>query len=389
MDSPSSTSSSEQVPPTRPTLAALPWAGLFAIAILAFADLTLYRTESIWQAFDQRLTGSNLLEQGLVQDRIQLASLDARDGRPEVFIIGSSRLNRGYRPETLAPGSEPDAQIVKLAHPQFFPFEMRAAIDEVLRHEPRVVLFALGEFETHTRIKFVPGSSFGNLSAIRELAREAGWGFVSERRVMLARIALGDLINSYHYRALVGRMGVSNLHRFKREPRLKVRDHPERSLSFLAGERKEISFEELSAIVAEFDARFPGRGSIIRKAQFGLLRSITPGQHAEINLALMRSIVDKLRKAGVSVVLVEPPIYPDARSLYADAAREEFLVFASELERDHDVTFVALEEGPVYVPADFADLTHLERSGAEKFSEVVAAAIRQALRRDPRGDASQ
>jgi hypothetical protein len=245
--------------------------------------------------------------------------------------------------------------------------------------DPSVVVLALSEFDTHSRIKLVPGSSFGDLAAIRDLAREAGIAFVIERRVMLYRIAFGDMVNAYHYRGVLARIGLDRARSFRRDRRIRLPQRSERSVEYWAGDIKAIPEAELADIVAEFEERFPGRGSMIERAQFGLLRSIARGEHAEISMGLLRRSVAILRAEGAEVIVIEPPLYPGVDALYDARTRDDFLAFAEDLVREYGVHFVPLEAGPGYAKEDFGDLTHLDMGGASKFTRHVISLLRELL----------
>lgn len=357
-----------------------PLAALCVLALFFAADRSVYRSESLWRAFDARLPTSSLLEQGLVQDRLALGEIPDSGAQPQAFLVGSSRLNRGFHPEYLSLGNEVPLDLTVLAHPQFFPFEIRAAVEEIRRHDPVIVLLALSELETHSRIKLVPGSSFGNWAAIWDLTREAGLGFVFERRVMLYRIALGGWFNTYHYRGVINRVGAGRLRSFARDARLVVSLFPEESTTFVDDDRLRHTIEDLVRIGEEFNSRFPGRGDFVRKAQFGIVRSISRGRHAEINMGLVRRSVAALREMGIEVMLIEPPIYPGTALLYDATIRDDFVAFARELVRDQGVHFFSLDDGPGFVEADFGDLTHLDRPGAIKFTQWVRDSLSDVYR---------
>ncbi len=359
--------------------AAIPWAAVCALLISCLLDRNLYDRESLWRWLDSRLAPSNMLEIGLVQDRIALLNTEDAGEVPRVVVVGSSRLNVGFRPDLVPADRLPRMRFTKLTHPQFFAFEIRAAVDEILSLDPHFVILGYSEIETFTPLQFIPGASFGDLGAIAELARIAGPRFVTERHVMLARIALDGIFDTYHYRRVLGRAGLDELRTFDHDRRLKRMRRPERSSVYHDGERKEIAREDLTRIVEEFDARFPGRGSIIGRSQFGLLRSVTPGRHSDIHLALSEQSIEVLRAGGVEVVLVEPPIYPGARALYDSSLRGQFLNFAERLVRDHGVHFVPLDDQPEYGDEDFVDLTHMGRSGVLKFTEAVLEALPDGL----------
>jgi hypothetical protein len=360
----------------------LPWAGILALLVVAGLDWLVFGGSASWDFFDAQLRGPHLLERGVIQDQLALRRLEsAAAAVPRVFIVGSSRVNRGFHPG-LAPQDElPDAHLTKLAHPQMFAFEMRAAVDTIREFEPAAVVFGLSELETHSRIKLVPGSSFGSLGAIADLTREAGLGFGFDRRVMLYRIALGEFFDTYHYRGLLAAAGLRSLRHFERDTRLRLLRFSKQSVLYTDGEPMEIPEPDLQRIVMEFDQRFPGRGSMIERAQFGILRSIARGNHARISMGLVRRAIRGLREDGIPVALVEPPIYPGAELLYDASIRDDFLAFAAELERDLQVYFIPLERAPEYLKRDFGDLTHLERSGSAKFTGVVLSAVRELLGR--------
>jgi len=369
-----------------------PWAALLAVLLILAIDRLAFGSLVTWEQIHALLHGPNLLEAGVVQDRLELLKLDAQEGdEPRVFIVGSSRMHYGFQPEREPPASLPAVSFTKLAHPQLFAFEIRAAVEEMRSRNPRIVVLALSEFDTHSRIKLVPGSSFGDLPAIVDLTREAGIGFVLERRVMLYRIAFGDYLDAYHYRGVLGRIGLDRVRSFRRDRRLRLSRRSEGSVQFWAGDIKPIADEDLERIVAEFDARFPGRGSMIERAQFGLMRSISRGEHAEISMGLLRRSVQILRAAGAEVIVIEPPLYPGVEALYDASIRDDFLTFAQELAMDEGVHFVPLEAGPEYAKEDFGDLTHLDMGGASKFTRLVISLLRTVLAEErgatvPRGE---
>ncbi len=353
----------------------MPVAALLVVLLIFVADRSVYRSDSMWRNFDAWLPPSSLLEQGLVQDRLALHGLAGSGDLPRAFLVGSSRLHRGFHPEYLPEQSETNLHLALLAHPQFFPFEIRAAVEEIRKLDPRIVLLALSELETHSRIKLVPGSSFGTWTAIMDLVREAGFGFAFEERTMLYRIALGGWFNTYHYRGVINRAGADRPRHFARDARFTVPFFAEESVTFVDDDRLPHTMEDLTRIGKEFDSRFPGRGSFVRKAQFGIVRSISRGRHAEINMGLVRRSVSVLREAGVEVILIEPPIYPGTALLYDSTIRNDYVAFARQLVRDYGVHFFSLDEGPAFLEADFGDLTHLDRPGAIKFTEWVQGSL--------------
>lgn len=403
MVSPSSTSSSEASRPARKSAeqereartagsAALPWGAVLALIVVLLLDRTVFLRASTWERFDIPESVYTLFQLGLVRDRLELLALENEsleergDGKHRsttpVFLLGSSRLEHGFLVESLPKYDISRARLVKLAHPQFYPFEMRAAADVVATHLPGIVVLALSELETHARIELLPGSSFGNASAVADLARAAGPAFAFEHRALLARIAVMGFFNTYHYRDVLDTAGFGVGRKFPHGAHLGMDGEPAATPPTMAGQPSKIPEAELVAIVSKLDARFAGPGSVSDRPQFELVRSVSRGRHAEINLKLVRRTIEVLIQAGGRIILVEPPIYPEARALYDPIARQEFQWFARDMARDERVSYVGLEQGPVFEDEDFSDLTHLERAGAFKFTRVIIDAIGRELERD-------
>ena len=110
VDNPSFTSNSES------RAGRLPVAGLLVIVLLVILDHSVYRSETLWRAFHDRLASSSLLEQGLVLDRLALFEADRGGDEPSVFLVGSSRLNRGFRSGVVGAGT--GAERAESGHPQ-------------------------------------------------------------------------------------------------------------------------------------------------------------------------------------------------------------------------------------------------------------------------------
>ena len=357
-----------------------PLAALMALFVGLLIDATAFNVPAFWRNVSVPENLYNLLELGVVRDRRELLDADewvhSKPGESErpVFVVGSSRVEHGFKVDAVPKLGLSRERLVKLAHPQFFPFEMRAAAERIASYQPAVVVLALSELETHSPIDLQPGASFGDVRAVIDLVRAMGPGFAFEHRKPLTRIALMSWFDTYHYRGVLEKAGLGNFRSFR-----SARRPLEAFLSSVgSNEEVEDSGDEASIadIVAELDRDFPGPGSIADRLQFATIRSIALGEHAQANLALTRRTVEILIRAGSRVVLVEPPIYPRARALYDAGAREEFVRFARTLSEHESVTFVSLDQNSEYALQDFNDLTHLNRQGANTFTlallEVIA-----------------
>jgi hypothetical protein len=85
------------------------------------------------------------------------------------------------------------------------------------------------------------------------------------------------------------------------------------------------------------------------------------------------SLIDDLRARGIAVVFLVPPLHPTA---YEEAAPylERAEVAIQELASQHGVPIVDCRSS--VTPADFRDVTHLQKAGAEKHSACVGEHLR-------------
>jgi hypothetical protein len=373
VDNPSSISSSRpHEQRLKGTPGSYPVAAFIALLIAIVIDNTLFALPLFWRNIEVPENLYNLLELGLVSDRLEM--LDA-EGSP-IFLIGSSRLQHGFAPEQIPSLGVSHERLVKLAHPQFFPLEMRAVAETVAGYKPEIVVLALSELETHGALDLQSASSFGNFDAVWDLVTAMGLGFTIDNRTDLICISLNGWLNTYHYRAVLDRAWLGEFRNFVGREGLQ-RDSGESSGidTSLPPHYGALDERALLELVAELDAEFPGRTSIARRPQFHALRSISSGEHAQANLRLLKNTIEILTEEGAKVVIVEPPLYPRARLLYDDVARNEFVNFAEQAAMHELVRFVPLPKDSTFGAQDFHDLTHLNSAGARSFSRIVIDAI--------------
>ncbi|MFT5695897.1 MAG: hypothetical protein ACI9QQ_001876 [Myxococcota bacterium] len=355
-----------------------PWAATVALVIALVVDAMVFSSPALWRTIEVPQNLYNLLENAVVNDRREL--LDAEPS--SVFLIGSSRLEHGFAPDQIPSLGLSRERLVKLAHPHFFPFEMRAVAETVAAHRPEVVVLALAELETHATIDLRSGASFGDMDAVWELVANMGFDYAVEHRTQLMRIAFSGWFDTYHFRGVLNQAGLGAFRRFP------GRDGLQSNNTF--GSATEASSLEgdqaLVDLVAELDAQFPGPVSIASRPQFRSLRSISTGDHARANLALLSRTIEILTEVGTRVVIIEPPLYPRARALYDERAREEFLRFAEEAATHELVSFVPLSSSRKFGPLGFKDLTHLNGAGGRPFARIVTNAIAAELKRSRLND---
>jgi hypothetical protein len=109
------------------------------------------------------------------------------------------------------------------------------------------------------------------------------------------------------------------------------------------------------------------------------LRSITRGDHAEIQMTLARRAVGRLRAAGAGVIIVEGPLSPMAAEYYDPTIRDDFVAFARSLALEPGVRFVPLKVSATYPEEEFTDFSHLNEAGARKLTAVILRAVREVL----------
>jgi len=301
------------------------------------------------------------------------------EGVPRVFLVGSSQADSAFAPPAARPVDGPPLAFAKLAHAGIGPFEIRSLVDEVLAYRPAAVVLLLSEFDTHRPLYLRPGASFGSLSAVVDLVIEAGAPFAVAQRNALYRLTVAGLLNGYRYRDVLGRAGLDRLRRFELDVRLPGRPAPESDAVLAGAPSTLLSPAEVDRLLGQV-AALPRLRSV---AEANQIHSITRGEHARVQMGLLRRAVRILRAAGTQVVVVEGPLHPAATALYDTSIRSDFLAFARSLAAEEGVCFVPLEATEPFGPGDFWDLTHVHPAGAQRITQAALAAVRGVLRLGP------
>ena len=367
----SSTSSSD---------AGFPVAGALAAAAILLIETVALGPAMPWEWVAERVPESHMAELGTARDQRALARLaDGRAEGPLVFAVGSSRAEAGFDPATVPPDERPAATLVELAHPGLRPFEVRSLVDELLPHEPAVVVLLTSEFETAHPIDLgAPLLSSGSFSAIADLAEILGWRRSLELRHEILRFAAVALLRGYRFRGILGSAGLDALREFPLDERLqRPRDRLEWLLA--PGERIAIPAALRRRVGAEIDRHLAPESRFAARVEMHQLHSLGTDDSAPLQEELVARSVARLRAAGARVVIVEVPLFPGAAPLYDPALREAFARFAARLAEAEGVDFVPLESGPAFERADFRDLTHLASPGAEKLTRRALRAVERAL----------
>ena len=360
---------------SRTSLPRLPWAWLLALALLLAIDRLAFDVTGTWAALSAQDPFGVATPQ-LAMHEIRREPLS----KPRVLAVGPSRMFEGFSRE-IASRRLPGVEFVKLTHPRFEAFVIRALAGDLLAMRPHAVVFLWSEIDTNRplRLEPVPGSSAASLAAVWDLLRWTNLHFAIENRTTLYRLVASSAFDTYRYRKALGDAGLGDTRSFTLDARLKLpRAFPRifGEIALQGAEPNPVSRAERERIIESFG---PEANRRFVDLSIDFAAEITPGEHAELNRAFITRTVELLRAAGVEVIVVEGPLHPLAAELYDVRLREDFLAFMQRLTRDHGVRFTPLEEQPRFEAKDFKDLLHVRASGTAKITGAILRALRPVL----------
>jgi hypothetical protein len=266
-----------------------------------------------------------------------------------------------------------------MAHQMMDPFVTLSLVDESIDAGADVVVLLLSQFDTHRplRIEPIPGKSSASLVAIGDLVEAAGPRFAWRIRETLYRIVAASVLNSYRFRDLLGRTGLNETREFALEDRLSSRGFAlMRGPAALGQPRKQaLSPAEREQLLQKLSPELRKRA----RRQFAWFSETRRGEHARVQMALVRRTVERLRGAGVEVFIVECPLHPLAAEIEEPGSREEFSALATALAAETGAHFLPLEAMPPYLSTDFNDLLHLGPTGADRLTNAVVSILRETL----------
>ncbi len=374
---PSSTSSSD----ARKKTSGFPWGGVCAALIVLIVDAVGFGPNGPWDYLLPRMGERASMEEGVIRDRIALRNLaDEADDKPRIFVLGTSRANRGINPNLLRKLAVVPTRIVKLAHAGMRPYEIGAVIEEFLPAGPDVAIMVTSELDTHRPVHILPHTAPGSLYSVVALARATGFGFAFEHRTLFLRLSAAAALDAYRYRGMLGNAGASSLRHFRDS--LEERQRGLRNSPYLIEGEAQMKVD-LDAAVEQLGAVFPQLSAPARRAQINQCREITRGAHVEVQMGLVRHAVQRLREAGVEVILAEGALHPLSEQYYDASTAEEFRVFARELETELGMHFLPLSETVPRDPALFKDMTHLNDTGAALLTSAIARELNAILSAKP------
>lgn len=335
----------------------------------------------LWQALSERIDPHHRFERGIVRDRLELRRIGGVEPhRQRVFVVGSSRAVAGFRPRLVAESLPEEAAFGLIAHGGFTTFEMRSMVADMLAAEPDAVVFVLSELEINTPLRILAQSSFSSLPAIGDLVAAVGPRFAFANRQILYRLAAANLLNAYRYRQVLDRAFAGRWRRFAASDRLTQGRAPRTPMMILSADaRKTLGRRSRQRLLATAKASFPDTPERIVEESFRRVVRIARGDHATIQQDFVRRSIGRLAAAGARVVIVEAPLHPLAERLYDVAARDDFLTFAADLERDFGARLMPLEAIGAFTGEDFTDLIHLGESGGIRLTRQIVGTVGEIL----------
>lgn len=361
----------------------LPWGGVLALLLGLLGQHVALSVQAPWDwllAHEEQLT---LLEQGLLIDRREMVRAAATTGeRPRVALVGTSRMEAGFREQLLRPELRPPIDFFRHTHARVYPHEIASQASEILAFEPDVVVFTLSEFELLSPFRLVPQGWGGDLDALTDLMGRTGPAFVYEHRDAFLRMLCSGLSDAYRYRSILGKTLL---------PRMRdvlarsggagsARQHWDAALA--DGVPMPLDPAEFERLIEPMLRQFPDHATTVR-AQSGQAREIRPGAHGELKLDIMERNIEIFRDAGVEVVLFEGALHPAAASLYdAQASRQVFLAWAQDMAGRDGVHFIPREDLGLVPAEEFRDVTHVNKLGALRITLVLTDWCARALTPD-------
>jgi len=361
----------------------LPWAGLLALLLVLTLDRAVLGTTGPWESIASRLPPFPVRRAAVARDRVAFRRLTVqRDGRPRVFALGSSRGNWGFKPERARKQLRGDAHVTRFTHALIFPFEMLSLSHEILDHDPDAVLLLISEMDTHIPLYLPRGSPSVAMRSLYALVRELPPEVALREWKPLLDIGLDSLLLAQRYRVVLGGAGLETVRRFPLDERLRDgRPEPVKPARVLDdGEAVAVPAGRWREIHDDVVSREGGRSRRGANEQMEWVGEIKRGQHARVQMALLEGTVALLTRAGVTVIIVEPPLDPLTAELYDTSIRGDFLEFAAQLQERYSARFVPLERSGPFPSEDFADLVHLDAEGSRKLTRAALLDLRQALR---------
>jgi hypothetical protein len=370
--------------------AGVPWAFLMAIGIVLAIEIVLHvRDERKIIAY-----ASDTSQYQAVRDYMR------HDGPAEVSLIGSSQMREGVTmPRLLEATRNAAGREVKIAN-----YAARGAqvdaddaiIREMLRQptQPRVIVIGLSVRDLRLAGQPPPPGSPDDAPRIRDWPRLAlfwtagdwwrefrhgGWAMTDVLPIVVRNYAGEALYTLKHREAIsnaIARRAAPLIRRVDKDYFYNDPDEPNPIVG-------ETSFQHLGNRGLRNLVESKLSENNLRKRTIPYYR-FDP-KHPEMApemVARLHAMVDQLRGSKAQVIVVEMPVAPQLRRLISLSRLDE--TFNTEMRTalaGTNIRFIPFSEQP-FQPTNehFSDLQHLNRPGAERFSDWLAGVIAESVK---------
>jgi hypothetical protein len=290
----------------------------------------------------------------------------------QVAVLGNSRAMAALDPDRF--GSERTHLITR---PGLEPLHRRVLAEEIAAARPDVAIVVWSELDTHRAVRLEPvvGHAIASVPALLDLVAATDGHFLLDNRKSLMRAGLASLLTGYRYREVLGEALGFRWRRFPIPARLAGPAPPPLAarapIALFTGQPTPVS----PGVRQQVRDLVPGGGDFVAVDQVDMISEISEGRHVEVQQRLLRRVVEILSRAGIRVLVVEPPMHPISAELYDVGTRLSFRRFIDELVESGLVHFVPVDSMPPFDADDFIDLIHLNLAGRSKLMEAVGPAL--------------
>lgn len=293
----------------------------------------------------------------LIETKLNYLQTFAAERGIDVLIIGNSTMQAGLDPaifdaargveSTAVPGSF-NASIEGIP-----PYGSRLFLDIFLRYtQPDVIVYGL-----------TPQDLNGN----------SPWAADITDRVRRSPMALAEARRGLKGQLLAFFLDHSALFRYRLVLyRLLLADPSIRQGQYVYFDER--GYHPLSASLADISP--DRRGHFYNRA--GVLNYDTKGLQSDS----LRQLIEQINGAGISLILVNMPLANDYYGNF-DNPQNDYVLYLdtlSAIAQEYDLPLIDLEkENDRFTDEHFADFNHLNRSGAERLSRILAARYQELM----------
>ena len=109
--------------------------------------------------------------------------------------------------------------------------------------------------------------------------------------------------------------------------------------------------------------------------KYARIQTVPSYEQAEKNIKLLEDEISFCIRHNVCFVLVSPPHWKSWNSLLSRRQITKNLELIQSLQKKYPFVYLDYREDKRFVESDFSDRMHLTKSGAEKFSKILAADV--------------